>query len=553
MLLRLILSTVIIGGIDLSDTGAQYGASGLYEMYTHAKLDFDVRKIRGANTGLDVDTRRRLAESLALEMYRAKTLETGFRENLQELASSDRPLHAALKGSGLSEEEIATDLAARSFVTVDQEGTCRFIHKSFRGFFVARALKEQLPNLTSMFDELIEDEVLYFLGGFAPTETGVGQKLWRAYRNSEPGERVRRRNLLVAFLHTKPNHGRDKIEDVEIAEAEFGRLQFASTSFTAVAWRDVTVIRLELVRAAWKNVELEGVRFGDTLVEGGELGLRLAGSALESWVCVDTKGSIDGSESTIERWEIERSMITCQPGDDLVVKELSVSDGRLVLEKCATGGMTPAAIDKATLSGGQLAILGDTAPRVLEANDSVILCTSAMFISRNWKLRKSVLYVARGPIKRKNRGADERPPPSIDRSSVILAPDGATLRLLRTPGGIFGALSPADDEIPLLRRVSAWGVLEAEDLLKLIELPRKHPGCYLGRLLLVRRKRYHELTSEKLSAPRGLAALVTGSDFDPTNSDSLKRLDSLRRSARIQYEDLKQNDWPDFADFTGGA
>jgi Restriction endonuclease/NACHT domain len=553
MLLRLILSTVVIGGIDLSDTSTQYGASGLYEMYTHAKLDFDVRKIRGANTGLDVDTRRRLAESLALEMYQAKTLETDFRGHLQKLASSDRPLRAALKRSGLSEEEIATDLAARSFVTVDQEGTCRFIHKSFRGFFVARVLKEQLPDLSPMFDELIEDEVLYFLGGFAPTEKGVGQRLWRAYRSSDPGARVHRRNLLVAFLHTKPNHGRDKIQDVEIVEAEFGRLQFAGTSFTDVAWRDVTVIRLELVKAAWKNVKLEGVRFADTLVEGGELGLSLSGSSLESWVCVDTRASIEGSESTIERWEIEHSSVTCQARNNLVVKELVLSNSRLVLEKCAIDEMTPAAIEKATMSGGQLAILGETAPETLEASDSVILCTSAASLARKWRVRKSILYLARGPVKRKNRKADERPPPSIDRSSVILAPDGATLPLLRTPAGVFGSLSPADEEIPLLKGTSAWGVLEAEDLLNAIKLPKKHPGCSLGHLLLVRRKRYRDLTSGDLSAPRVLAALVTGSDFDPTVPESLKRVDLLRRSARAQYEALKQDDWPVFASLTGGT
>lgn len=553
MLLRLILSTVVIGGIDLSDTSAQYGASGLYEMYTHAKLDFDVRKIRGANTGLDVDTRRRLAESLALKMYREKTLETNFREHLRKLASSDLPLRAALKRSGLSEEEIATDLAARSFVAVDQEGTCRFIHKSFRGFFVARVLKEQLPDLSPMFDELIEDEVLYFLGGFAPTEKGVGQALWRAYRSTDPGKQIPRRNLLVAFLHTKPNHGRNQIEDAQIVEAEFGRLQFTGTPFTNVTWRDVTVIRLELVKVAWNNVGLEGVRFADILVEGGKLGLRLFGSSVESWTCIDASASVDGGESTIDRWEIERSSITCRARDDLVIKELSLSDGRLVLEKTATDEMAPAAIEKVTMSRSQLAILGETSPTMLKASDSVILCRSAALIARKWEARKSILYAARGPVKRKNRKADERPAPSIDRASVILAPDGVTLPLLKTQGGIFGSLSPADEEIPLLTGTSAWGVLEAEDLLTAIKLPRKHPGCSLGRLLLVRRKRYRELTSEDLSAPRVLAALVTGRDFDPTDPASLKRVDLLRRSARTQFEALKRRDWPAFADFAGGA
>jgi hypothetical protein len=549
MLLRLILSTVVIGGIDLSDTGTQYGPSGLYEMYTHAKLDFDVRKIRGANTGLNVDTRRRLAESLALEMYQDKTLETNFRGHLQKLASSDRPLRAALNRSGLSEGEIATDLAARSFVTVDQEGICRFIHKSFRGFFVARVLKQRLPELNPMFNELIEDEVLYFLGGYAPTEKGLDRVLWRAYRGTGPGERVRRRNLLVAFLHTKPNHVREQIEDVDIVEAEFGRLQFTDAQLTHIIWRDVTVIRLELIKTILKDVRLEGVRFPDILVEGGEFGLGLSGSSFESWACVHTRGSIDGRESTIDHWEMEGSSITFRPHGDLVVKDLRLTDSRLILEKTQTGKIPPAMIEKVTMARSQLAIVGKTTPKKIEVNDSVIVCTSVMSIGEEWKARKSVFYAARGPSKRKNREADDSPAPSIDRSSVILSPDGVTLPLLRTRSGVFGLLSPADEEIPLLHASSAWGVLDADDLLNAIKLPRKHPGCSLGRLLLVRGKQYRGLFSEALSAPRELATLVTSSSFDPTDSESLKRVDLLRRSARSQFEALNQDNWPAFADF----
>jgi hypothetical protein len=549
MLLRLILNTVLIGGIELTDTNTQYGASGLYEMYTHAKLDFDVRKTRSANSGLDVDTRRSLAESLALEMYRDKTLETDFREHLRQLDSSEQALREALDRSGLSEEEIATDLAARSFVTVDQEGVCRFIHKSFRGFFVARTLKKQLPRVSPMFDEFIEDEVLYFLGGFAATEKRVGQVLWRLYRKTDRDKRVRRRNLLVAFLHTKPTHGGEQIEDVDLVEAEFGRLQFSNFSVTDAYWREVTVIRLELVKVHWKNVTLEGVRFADTLVEGGELGLTLAGSSLESWVCVDAAGKLKGSESTIDRWEIERSSISLKAQDDFAVKELVLQGSRMIIEKAPVDEAKPAVIDNLTSSDSQLAILGDTLPRMLEATDSVILCKSTGSLAGNWKVKKSVIYIASGPVKRKNRRADERKAPHIDRSSVILTPEGTALPLLRTSAGVFGSLAPADEEIPMLLGISAWGVLEADDLLDAVNLPRKHPGCWLGRLLLMRQKPHRVLTADDLSAPRVLAALVKGPNFDPTDRESLREVDALRRSTRTQYEALKQKTWPAFANF----
>ncbi len=549
MLLRLIVSTVVIGGLDLSDTSAHYGASGLYEMYTHAKLDFDVQKIRGSNAGLDVNTRRQLAESLALEMYQAKTLEADFHEHLRTITANNRPLRAALTRSGLSEAEIATDLAARSFVTLDEEGTCRFIHKSFRGFFIARILKEQLPELGAMFDEPIEEEALYFLGGFAPTEKHVGRALWQGYRNADKGNRVRRRNILVAFLHTKPVHGRGKIEDVDIVEAEFGRLQFAGTPFSDVTWRDVTVIRIELVKVLWTDVHLRGTRFDNTLVEDSEFGLTLSGSSLESWVCVNAKGSIDAGDSTLDFWEVERSAITCVARDGLIIKELVLNAGRIVLEGAGTDASTPPRIGKVTMAGSQLVVLSGMAPTRLEATDSVVVCASAESISDGWKTRKSVLYAAKGPIKRRNREADVSPSPSIDRWSVILAPDGITLPLLNTRAGVFGSISPADDEIPLLGRTPAWGVLEADDLLDAIKLPKKHAGCKLGRVLLVRKKKYRDLASEDLSSPTQLARLVASSGFDPTDSDSIKQVDLLRRNSRAQYESLKRLDWPAFKDY----
>jgi hypothetical protein len=200
------------------------------------------------------------------------------------------------------------------------------------------------------------------------------------------------------------------------------------------------------------------------------------------------------------------------------------------------------------MSGGQLVVLGDTVPERVEAADSVIMCLTAARITTKWLVQKSVLHVAKGPSKRSNREGDFGTSPSIDQESVILAPDGITLRLLNTPAGVFGLLWPADDEIPSLSRTLAWGVLEADDLLRAIGLPSKHAGCRVGRLLLVRGKKYKGLTSRDLSAPRRLEEAVTGSGFDPTDPDSIRRIELLRRSAREQYDVLRQSQWPMFED-----
>jgi hypothetical protein len=517
-------------------------------MYTHHKLDYDLGKIRGTGKGLDVETRRRLAESLALEMYRAKTLETDFHEHLRQLATDDKRLRAALERSGLTEEEIATDLAARSFVTVD-DGTCRFIHKSFRGFFVARVLKEMLPKLDLMFDESLEDEVLYFLGGFVPTEKNIGQALWRAYRKTEPTERIRRRNLVVAILHTRPNFGRERIADTEIAEAEFSRLQFTSTQLTDVEWRDVAVVRLDLIKAEWKRVEFTESHIAEILIEKCELVLRVFESGLESWTCVKTTGSIEGAASTIDRWELESSSISTKLIDGSMVKELILDRSRLVLEKVRTDGSAPARIDEADLTNSRMAILGGTSPMILQARDSVVICASPTAISRQWKLKSSVLLLTPKHLKKKSGDSKTGAAPAIDDESLILAPDGATLPLLHTRAGVFGSFAPTNEEIALLRGISAWGVVQAEDLLATIKLPRKYPGCRVGDILLMRDKPHRELTAEELSAPRILTSLVGGSDYDPTDPDSLKAVQSLRHNARVQYEKLKSVDLPELIDF----
>jgi len=548
MLLRLIVNTVVIGGLDLSDTTAEYGPSNLYEIYTHAKLDYDVEKIRGKQTGLNVDTRRRLAESLALEMYCEKSLESDFRDHLKTVATENRELRDALNESGLSEEEIATDLAARSFVTLDEDGVCRFIHKSFRGFFVARLLKAQLPKLDKMFDDFIEDEVLYFLGGFAPTEPHVGKALWNGYRDAEGESTIRRRNLLVAFLHTKPVHN-CHAANTEIGEAEFGRLQFAGSRFSDIVWRDVTVMGLELFGASWRNVQLRGSRFTRTLIEGGDFKIAMSGSSLEAWNCIRTNGVIDGSDSTIDHWNIEHSMVRCTPRDGFAVKEAHLDSAQLILEDKVNEADEGAVVGEVTMKRSRIVIPDVPSPSSIAATDSVLVCDTGSPLSSDWTARRSVLSVEGGPPRKRNREADERVPPTLDRSSVILSRDGVPVPLLKTRAGIFGTLWPSEGEFGALKESSAWGVLEANDLLNFLDTPRKKLGWKLGRLILLRTSKYRALEQKELSSAWQLGKLVSDPAFDVSGDESIRRVEILRKGVRTQYEELWQPGWPDLGPY----
>jgi hypothetical protein len=200
------------------------------------------------------------------------------------------------------------------------------------------------------------------------------------------------------------------------------------------------------------------------------------------------------------------------------------------------------------LTNSRLTIRGKTAPTTLQARDSVIVCTSPSAIRRGWHLKNSILQIAPARLKKQNRPAGGGAP-KTDAESLILMIDGATLPLLHTRAGVFGSFDPTREETTLLDDVSAWGVLEAEDLLSLIKLPRKYPGCKLGDLLLMRGKRYRELTDDALSAPRKLISHLGDSKFDPTDPESLKKLQSLRREARVQYNSILPVDWPDLHSF----
>jgi Restriction endonuclease/NACHT domain len=115
LLLTLIVDSVIDGVLDADDTGTQYGPSGLYEIYTQAKLDLDMSKGRSRREGLSSEARRVLAEAVAIEMYQSQTLEVNLHKTLSELLGTPG---IEFDRNNLSRDEIVTDFATCSFVTL---------------------------------------------------------------------------------------------------------------------------------------------------------------------------------------------------------------------------------------------------------------------------------------------------------------------------------------------------------------------------------------------------------------------------------------------------
>jgi restriction endonuclease/NACHT domain-containing protein len=548
MLLRLIVETAVIGGLDLSDTSTHYGASGLYEVYTRAKLDLDLDKVRGKDGALHRKARRQLAESIALEMYRAKSLELDFHDTWERLAAERGPLAQVLARTSLSQGEIATDLATRSFLTVDQDGLCRFIHKSFRGFFIARILKEKLPQLDAMFEEPLEREILYFLGGFDPTQPHIGEVLWSAYRQASMSSVALRRNLIVAFLYTRPSHDSRKIENTELFEAEFGRLQFNGTRMSDVTWRDVTAARLDLVKVDWKEVHLQDTHFGKVLAEGGEMSISMHGGVIESWDSVDMETSLTGVDSTIEAWELERATVKCT-GEGFQVNQMHLKQADV---SCDAYDHAEFSLLKTAAAESRLRLAGDIVPRHLEASDSLIAYGSERDIDGRWRLKGCVLLLSKGPAEQSTLTGLKNLGLRCDRGSVILAPSGISQSLLTSRAGVFGSLAPASGKRPVRFYPDVWGVLEAEAVLERIGLPSTEPGCRLGRLLLVRKVWYDSHVREptrRRPVVAQLESLLVEPSFDPADPDAGKLVTGLRVAARNQHQSLLKNEWVDFEDY----
>lgn len=544
MLLNLIVETVIGRGIDLSDASTNYGASGLYDVYTSTKLDLDVEKVRGRDGALDTQARRQLAESIALEMYRTGSLELDFHDTWERLAAEEGPLAKSLARSQLTQGEIATDLAARSFLTVDQDGVCRFIHKSFRGFFIARILKEQLPQIDEMFEVPLEREVLYFLGGFAPTEPRVGEALWSVYkRTPKQGAHALRRNLVVAFLYTCPAHSDRKIEDVEISEAEFGRLQFKNCQMSDVTWKDITTGRFDLVKCRWRDVRLHDCHLGHLLTESGEVDISIRETVLESWECEGTSCMVEGHGSTIEKWNCERAVIDCL-GDLLFIEQMLLRDSDVLCRAAASSEfllLTTRATDS------RLRMTGNIGSETLGATNSFIVYGSERNLDGNWNLEGCVLALSEGPVEQSTLvGTHRKTGLRADRDSIILAPAGISHSLLTTRAGVFGSVATASGKRPIPFHPNVWGVLEAEEVLNRIGLPEAEPGCKLGRLLLVRKDWYREQIVEpkrRRAVVPELEAMLVEPDLDLADPSTAARFADLKRIARSQCDALLRKDW----------
>jgi hypothetical protein len=543
LLLKLIVESVLDRSIDIDDTGTQLGPSGLYETYTKTKLHLDQDKHHLPRGALSLEARRTLAERAAIAMYVKNDIEVDFEQVLANSTSDEGPVATELASSTFSAGEMATDFATCSFVTLEQDGSCRFIHKSFRGFFVARVLKEELDKPGELLYQELEREVLYFLGGFAPTEPNVGNALWTAFKHSAKSERTLRRNMLVSYLYTNPKHREHVIRDGEIASADFNQLSFEKTEMKRTAWSNVTVKRLKLHNVRWREVDFNDCHIVELEVNGGgSAELEFNESAVESIDTDEAVVRLKVDRSTIDRARIRGGLlrVSCTDGEigdlrlsdcDAKIGAANLSLGRVEADECqlALGGTAPKVGLSATRSF--VSFSGDQAKMVgWGVRDCVVVLTAAALPrSRSWRMPTT--------------GARDHPGAT---GTIVVAPKGVeAFALEELSAGFFGKLGKSSGSI-IEKIPRGWGLLNAEETLADRGLVIPASGYRIGDLILVGEKRYEELvsTNGKLSAIGRLNSMADVSLLDEGPGPRwLNEISQVRTKVTAQHQELLNEPW----------
>lgn len=542
LLLMLIIDSVVEGTLDPSATGVQYGASGLYEIYTDAKLHFDLAKGRELPGTLSAKDRRLLAEALAAFMYETNALDVDFDEFLGSILPRYPELRRRIDKSALTTEEVKTDFATRSFVTLDQDGRIQFVHKTFRGFFFARMLKDHLDRGHPLMNEWLDHDALYFLGSFAPTLPAVGQALWSKFMRASPEDRVLRRNMLIAFLYTSSSHDGRSISDVDITEADFGGLKFHRTPMNKVTWRSCIVRELGLDHTTWQETKLTRSRISLLTATASEIETALVDSTIEDLqLSTGSIAQIEAESSTIDGCKLEMAALNLLVNDSQVA-ELTLSRSSIV---CAD--LSRSEFDQLRAEKSRISLEGSLAFNSLYATLSIVTASLDRLEGGTFSLVESV-----GKLSLSKEGAarlQAKPGDiTIDERSVILAtPETKDLPLQVGRCGVFGHIE-IGNPFQLRSTPTVWGVIDVGDRI----LSRNAPGpedemevVRFGNLLISTNNWYTREVSPtgRLSSVHRLRQFADD-PARPAHEESSGSLRELLSEVRQQFEEVLAGEWP---------
>ena len=544
LLLTLIVDSVLIGGLAVRDAGTSFGPSALYEAYTDAKLDLDFAKGDARRHGLSTDVRRELAQALAVAMYRDNVLETDFESALVKLLGEGGSAAEALATSDMSHAQVATDFATCSFITLDEFGRCRFIHKSFRGFFVAQVIKGRLAGDHPLLSDWLEGEILYFIGGFAPTEPRVRDVLWTRFQGAAPSNRVLRRNMLAAYLFTQPEHPGTEVVDAEIADVAFARLELRDWTMSRVKWTDVSLARLALYNAIWSDAGIERSSFDEWLIQCGHVEVLVAASTIRVLELREADAVLETRDVVIDECTVIQGRVDVNATSSTQLKQIAATRSELTL---AGEILDPLAVG-AVGSADSRVTLADSRLTAVKAKRSVIWRGRGVRVE-TWTLEDCVVFhdgsdgdgVPEDPQARSPTGPS-RHTAEIAGVCVVLGAGPVSADVLgQGRWGVFGRVARGSEARFVAEVPSSWGVL-AMHWGGHSHASRRLRGFSHGDMLFVDAKWF-----DREVGPRGrLSAIAELQGMVEPGSTPLAAPDlaEMLRAVQEQYREVMEEPWP---------
>jgi len=256
LLLKMVVATITGGRVDITGGNRSVGPSTLYEIYTQLSVQRD-RESRDDQV-LTGEERLQVCRVLARAMAREGVLQLGQAQVREAIATIDLDVMRAATDETREEllERIMSDIRVCSFLSMSEDRSLRFAHKSFCEFFVAQSCYiDCLRDLGAFVDYARRPnsrEVVYFLGSYARDHEPF---FWQSQLALSGSKEVRALAARIMFASGARLDG-ETLSAIEIADVDMRRARIAGLALK----------KLRCERVTLRDIEAHAWRVEDTIV-----------------------------------------------------------------------------------------------------------------------------------------------------------------------------------------------------------------------------------------------------------------------------------------------
>ena len=277
----------------------------LYHVYTEGELtrEYNKGEIRWQ---IDREQRRKLIGRIAYEMFQADTI---------ILDTNDLPgiIDLYFTGSEIELEQITSDIRTCSFLSLDQNNSLRFGHKSFMEYFTSQhlvSLMSTKPKAEKALGKvLLSDEILYFLGDIVKSfNTDLVKNLYDlALRSSLSGTNA----LNILNYAEKPKSYLNKIESSKLTyvKLKINSLEYEQVKIQALKFTKCSVNKFLLNNSEIENLLVQGSAVKLTSTRSQKALLDLTSSTLQLNLKNSLIRNIQLTDSILEISNIQDSTV----------------------------------------------------------------------------------------------------------------------------------------------------------------------------------------------------------------------------------------------------